>query len=339
VVEKGASRDVATMRLARFAFAAAARTGVQPAQLDTLWRYWDDLPLSAQVATARALEANAHPAANEAKQRLIAATVERGGARSFRAADRQDAWMGSNLREQCSLIALLDREPGTATAEARRALVAGLMDLYGGTRAVDTQSGAICLMALQDAARDAGGDVSARVELGAANGDLTLAAGERNVQWSAPLANAGRLRIAPAMASLRETPTGFIAELRYEEDARVARASAIGLAITRRYAVFRDGKWQPLKEGAVREGEWVRITLAIDNGALAPLRRHHRPGAGRIASDRPQPVRRRGPRHRARFRHGQPLVRYAPPGCTRAEVLRRHAAARSPRGALLRRRG
>jgi len=267
VVEKGASRDVATMRLARFAFAAAARTGVQPAQLDTLWRYWDDLPLSAQVATARALEANAHPAANEAKQRLIAATVERGGARSFRAADRQDAWMGSNLREQCSLIALLDREPGTATAEARRALVAGLMDLYGGTRAVDTQSGAICLMALQDAARDAGGDVSARVELGAANGDLTLAAGERNVQWSAPLANAGRLRIAPAMASLRETPTGFIAELRYEEDARVARASAIGLAITRRYAVFRDGKWQPLKEGAVREGEWVRITLAIDNGA------------------------------------------------------------------------
>jgi len=267
VVEKGASRDVATMRLARFAFAAAARTDVQPAQLDALWRYWGDLPLSAQVATARALQANAHPAANEAKQRLIAVTVDRGGARSFRAADRQDAWMGSNLREQCSLIALLEREQSPGTAETRRTLVAGLMDLYGGTRTVDTQSGAICLMALQDAARDAGGDVSARVELGAANGDLTLAAGERSVQWSAPLALAERLRIAPATASSRETPTGFIAELRYEEDARVAQASAIGLSIARRYAVFRDGKWRPLKGGPVREGEWVRITLAIDNSA------------------------------------------------------------------------
>ena len=267
VVEKGASRDVAAMGLARFAFAAAARTDVQPAQLDALWRYWGDLPLSAQVATARALQANAHPAANEAKQRLVAATVERGGARSFRAADRQDAWMGSNLREQCSLIALLEREQSPGTAETRRTLVAGLMDLYGGTRTVDTQSGAICLMALQDAARDAGGDVSARVELGAANGDLTLAAGERNVQWSAPLAHAERLRIAPAPVSSRETPTGFIAELRYEEDARVAQASAIGLSIARRYAVFRDGQWRPLKEGAVREGEWVRITLAIDNSA------------------------------------------------------------------------
>ena len=265
--EQGTSRDAATLALSRFAFAAAARTDVEHVQLDALWRHWDRLPLSVQVATARAMERNGHPAAAEATQRLVATTAERGGARVFRMAGRQDEWMGSNLREQCSLIALLDREPGSATADARRALVAGLMDLYGGTRAVDTQSGAICLMALNEAARDAGGDTAAHVELGKAQGELRLAADERDAQWNAPLSHASQLRIATRTGPSSETPTGFIAELRYQEDARVAQASAIGLAIARRYAVFRNGQWQPLEEGAVREGEWVRITLAIDNSA------------------------------------------------------------------------
>ncbi|BDU15081.1 MG2 domain-containing protein [Lysobacter auxotrophicus] len=267
LAEPGESRDAATLALSRFAFAAAVRTDVEPAQLDALWRQWDRLPLSAQVATARALEGNAHAAATQAKQRLIATTAEHGGARSFRAADWQDQWMSSDLREQCNLIALLDRKPDAATAEVRRTLVAGLMDLYGGTRSVDTQSGATCLMALQRNARDAGGDTAARVELGSAQGELRLRSGERNTQWVAPLAQAGQLRIAAAPGSSGETPTGFIAELRYQEDARVAQASAIGLAIARRYAVFRSGEWQLLRGGAVREGEWIRITLAIDNSA------------------------------------------------------------------------
>jgi uncharacterized protein YfaS (alpha-2-macroglobulin family) len=64
-----------------------------------------------------------------------------------------------------------------------------------------------------------------------------------------------------------DAPVAFLARVEYQEDARQAQPSAMGFSITRMYDVKRDTKWVPLGEGLLREGDWVRITLTIDNAA------------------------------------------------------------------------
>lgn len=255
--------------LTRFAYAATSRRDIPAPQLDRLWQQWDRLPLPAQVATARALAGNAHPAAVQATQRLLAATVTRGPTRVLRLPGRYDEWMSSSLREQCSLIALLGEQPLLDSSGARRALIAGLTDLHaGGGPSVDTHSGATCLMALRDAtAGAAAGTVAARVDLGSAHGELQLAPDRHDARWEAPLGDAAQLRITTTQAPAQAAPASFIAVLDYQEDARIAQASAMGLAIGRRYAVFRDGDWRPVEHASIREGDWVRITLALDSSA------------------------------------------------------------------------
>ncbi|MBF6023375.1 alpha-2-macroglobulin family protein [Lysobacter niastensis] len=255
--------------LVQFAYAAAARHDVAAVELDPLWQRWDRLPLPAQVATARALAVNGHPAAQEATKRLVAVTATRGPARVLRLPRRHDEWMSSSLREQCSLIALFGEQPRLDADKARPALIAGLTDLYaGGGVSVDTQSGATCLMALSDDAGQGGDGAAVDLELGTARGRLQLDPGQRAAKWSAPLEAATQLRMAAGPSPAAEVPTSFVAEMHYQEDARMAQPSAIGLAIGRRYEVFRNGEWRPVgRSVAVRTGDWVRITLTIDNSA------------------------------------------------------------------------
>jgi hypothetical protein len=97
---------------------------------------------------------------------------------------------------------------------------------------------------------------------------LRLAADDDKVSWKTPVATANALKIVPAAPA---AALGFVAELSYDEDIRGATAKAIGLALQRRYEVLADGHWSPVAEHPVAEGDWVRITLRVDNPAL---RRH-----------------------------------------------------------------
>jgi hypothetical protein len=182
-------------------------------------------------------------------------------------ASGDDAWMGSDLQEQCSLIELLREYPALADPAMRRSLVRGLSDLYaGGTEAVDTQTGATCLMAIRDLAKsdaeDAGG---ARFGIGAQSVALHLAARQKQDRGTIESPAGMQLRIEPDLRA--DEPASYVAELRYQEDARFARPSAMGLAIERRYDVLRGRKWVPVAQATLREGDWIRITLVIETGA------------------------------------------------------------------------
>jgi hypothetical protein len=252
--------------LASFAFAAAAQAPEDRTDLDPLWAQWKQLSLPVQVASAQAFARAGHPAAARAVKRLLEHAPARGPARTLRLPQRYDAWMSSDLREQCALIDLLREHPQLANARVRRELLAGISDLYaGGVASVDTQSGAYCLMALRDPGGEAGAPAQARFAIGAREQVLELKTGQARADWDAGRPDGPQLRVD---AGERNTvPVSYVAQLTYREDARTAQASAVGLSIERRHEVLRDGTWKAIDSETLREGDWIRITLAIATSA------------------------------------------------------------------------
>ncbi|MCD9095459.1 hypothetical protein LU699_06385 [Luteimonas fraxinea] len=226
---------------------------------------WDSLAMPARIALASGMRHAKHASADDALARLLQEAPAQGPVRTLRAAGDATRWMGSPLREQCALIDLLRGD--TAYAGERRALIAGLGDLYaGGTPSVDTQSGAICLLALRDVALPGTGTVSAALQPGtSAERVLTVAPGDVQAETQDALPADGRLAIANRSSG--DAPAGYIAEIAFDEDARQARASAVGFSIERQYAVLRDGAWTPVEGASVREGDWLRVTLTVRTSA------------------------------------------------------------------------
>jgi uncharacterized protein YfaS (alpha-2-macroglobulin family) len=267
--------------LALGADAADGVTALQPELLDALWSRWKDLRLPARIALTRALAEQGHPAAARALQRLGRQTQVRGDARVLRTQADDALWMSSDLREQCELIDLLRDRAGAEPATLRRALIAGLGDLFaGGIEATDTQGAAICLMALRAPPARAGTTASTSaapsttldIALGDAQARLSLTPGATSTSsappvWTQPLvpSAAQTLRLRPTVQG--GDPASFVAELQYREDARRAQSNATGFALQRDYAVLRGGAWAPVDATALRDGDWVRITLTLDTAA------------------------------------------------------------------------
>ena len=226
---------------------------------------WELLAMPARIALASSLRHAQHASADDALARLLQQAPAQGPVRTLRAGGDATRWMGSALREQCALIDLLHGD--AAHAGERRALIAGLGDLYaGGTPSVDTQSGAMCLLALRDVARPGSGTVSAALQPGTpAERTLTVAPGDVQTGVRDVLPADGRLAIANRSSG--DAPAGYIAEIAFDEDAREARASAVGFSIERQYAVLRDGAWTPIDGAKVREGDWLRVTLTVRTSA------------------------------------------------------------------------
>ncbi|MDR7193532.1 alpha-2-macroglobulin family protein [Luteimonas terrae] len=247
------------------AFALSAFRDAPAASLDDSFARWAQLAMPARIALTSGLRHANHPSADEALARLLQQAPAQGPVRTLRAAGDATRWMGSPLREQCALIDLLHGD--TTHATERRALIAGLGDLYaGGTPAVDTQSGAMCLLALRDVARPGTGTVSAALQPGtAAEQTLSVAPGDVQTDWQGALPTDGRLAIANRSSG--DAPAGYIAEIAFDEDARQARASAVGFSIERQYAVLRDGAWTSIDGANVREGDWLRVTLRVRTSA------------------------------------------------------------------------
>lgn len=251
---------------ARFAFATAAHAPEDSADLDPLWTQWNQLPLPVQLASAQAFARAKHPAAARAVKRLLQRAPARGPARSLRLPQRYDAWMSSDLREQCALIELLRDHPQLANARVRSELLAGMNDLYaGGVTAVDTQTGAYCLMALRDPAGDTAAPVQARFAIGAREQVLELAHNQAQADWSVGKPDGAQLQVSGTQGN--SVPMSYVAELSYLEDARTEQASAVGLSIERRHEVLRDGAWKPVDAQVLQEGDWIRVTLTVRTSA------------------------------------------------------------------------
>jgi uncharacterized protein YfaS (alpha-2-macroglobulin family) len=234
-----------------------------PPPLDQAWTAWERQSLPARIATTRALLRANHPAAGTAVERLLAQAPRQGESRHFTDDDaRSLRWMGSDLQEQCAVIGLLGEFPAADPGgTARRQLLAGLSDLYaGGVEAIDTNAGASCLLALRTLRSDAA-PVQAHLAYAGAEHALALEPGVDRTAWSATGAPQGTLRLERGAGS---GAASYLAEVDYVEDARVARASAVGLRLERRYEVHRGASWHPLGDAPLREGDWVRITLVVE---------------------------------------------------------------------------
>lgn len=248
---------------------AVAAIQADAISLDGLWRVWDRLALPTRITGLRALADARHPAAADALASVLTRFPERGRARRIERDEDWSRWMGSRMREQCALIAVLDDHPELADRRVRDALLRGLVDLYaGGTPSVDTQTGAYCLMAMHGVATS--GPVqpaTVQVAIGAQRATLSLPAAEPRARWSVPQSPTAGTTLTLAQAPDQHAWLGYVAELAYQEDASRARESAVGMSLSRRYEALRAGRWQALGKQPVQEGDWIRVTLVVQTAS------------------------------------------------------------------------
>jgi uncharacterized protein YfaS (alpha-2-macroglobulin family) len=246
------------------AFAAsvgAVRAGV----LEVLWESRQAMSLPGRIAMARALALASHPRAEDAFAMLLDAVPLHGEARAVSGDESGwSRWMGSRKREQCALIRLYGDYPQLAPAGARRALQAGLSDLYaGGVAGVDTQTGATCLIALREPKGGAPQPVAVHARVGAHNERIVLSADAQQSAASFPASAGGSLSLSATTPP--DAPIAYLARVSYLEDARRAQSTAVGFALERHYAVLRAHRWVPIAGVTLQEGDWVRITLVVSN--------------------------------------------------------------------------
>ena len=242
--------------------------------LDRLWQNWAHLSWYGRSELVRALTRKPK-FAEQAKTgilRLREAGIQKGLRRVLHD-DRDFSWsMGSDLRDQCGVVAaLFDLDKGSDGEQARRGLLRGLQDLYsGGTASLDTQSSAQCLMALHAVAKSMPADDRERsvlLSLGAASHATTLAPHQDQAEWSQKLAvpttgttNTLRLQTTDSF----DATLNYSAELRYQLDLQQAKPHAVGMRLERSYQVLRNGAWVELAKTSLHEGDWVRVRLVLD---------------------------------------------------------------------------
>lgn len=252
----------------RLALATVSRSIPARDVVDRLWSHFPRLPLTAKVATARVMAASGHPAAQAAVDALLAQARQRDDALSLHATDRADRWMSSDLREQCELLALLREYPAFADDDTRRRLMAGLNDLQaGGAPDVDTQAAATCLIALRGLDARAS-SATLDIAQGEHRTRLQLSSEARAPSSDLPIdARDFRKPLVMTPSIEGDAPSSFMVDYAWREDARRAASSAMGFALQRRYETLRDGRWVPLPGADLRDGDWVRVTLVLDNAA------------------------------------------------------------------------
>ncbi len=274
------------------ALAQAAQLKPKLATLKSLYRGWSNLAFSARIALTRALAQAGQVEQFAAWQALLKKAPLRGKSRALISYQDAPEWMSSAVREQCALIAMATDFPALTDLSTVRELRAGLSDLYaGGINTSDTQASAVCLMALRDrpGSRDFGSQdfganepsaatpkllATVTVALAAQKQILSLNTGVDQVstRFSAAALRrdvkpGGENALSIQATQLGSAPASFIATLRYLEDARVAKASAIGFTLSRNYEVLRDGTWKNILDIGIVEGDWVRASLTLSASA------------------------------------------------------------------------
>jgi len=239
-----------------------------------LWRQRDAMSWFGRSEVVRAAAADPRHAALAAQglQELRDAGTQRGARRILTDTGDWSWLMGSPLRDQCAITATLfalDQSPEHLAV--RQQWLRGLSDLYaGGTGSLDTQSSVQCLLALRAAgtALESTDMARVRVSAGLQSTELALAAGEKSAHWETPLAPTAELGLTPRGGS--GSTLNYSAQVSYVLDQRKAVAQGTGMQLQRSYQVLRGGEWRELGDGAVTEGDWLRITLTV----VVPAMRH-----------------------------------------------------------------
>ncbi|WP_440222556.1 alpha-2-macroglobulin family protein [Dokdonella sp. MW10] len=247
---------------------AAAAIGAKTPPVAPGSTAWTTLSAPARTAVVRQLATRLPAVARDALSSLLAEAPLKAGARSFRAATRSDRWMGSDMAVQCTLIELVARHPDLAPPGTDAQLMRGLVDLHaGGQPAVDTQTGARCLIAARAAEPPHATAVTSTVSIthGETRDTLVVPATGEPALWRGT-APAGTV-FGLGSETADKAALGFVATAGYDEEMREAVPSAMGLAIERHHGVLRDGTWVPVANVALRDSDWIRTTLVVTTAA------------------------------------------------------------------------
>jgi len=271
---RGGNRDRARHSGADLAAAAAAvdpQFQIKPDTLEWLWAERKTMSWFGLANLARAFGTR-HEVQDHAQQ-LIGELREAGvkhGMRRVLANKSAAPWaFASPLLDQCGVLAALselDHSPDAG--DIRNAFLRGLVDLFaGGAPVLDTQASAQCLMAVVAASTPATPEpVHVKIAADGISGSIALAANQQQGTW------ADGLSIVPAALDLRTDASNellsYVAGIEYDADGRKSQAAAVGFSLQRQYAVLREHDWKPVPQASIREGDWVRVTLRLDNKAL-----------------------------------------------------------------------
>ncbi|MGB1560816.1 MAG: alpha-2-macroglobulin family protein [Sinimarinibacterium flocculans] len=210
--------------------------------------------------------------ARAARERVLARANESAGGVSLQDGD-SDAWtwlLGSPLRSNCAALSAL---VGERTRDGWQALPVKLVRHIEQARSVrthwaNTQENLFCTRALIDYVQAYETEPAALEVRAQLDGQ---AIGEASVQARSG-ASLRHALDAPSTHDLQITASGQgrayqSTVLRYAEPADAPPVSA-GLALTRRYAVQRDGRWQPLETSAgvplrLQRGELLKVELDL----------------------------------------------------------------------------
>ncbi len=247
---------------------AAAAIGAKTPPVAPGSTAWTTLSAPARTAVVRQLATRSPAVARDALSSLLAEAPLKAGTRSFRAATRSDRWMGSDMAVHCTLIELVARHPDLAPPGTDAQLMRGLVDLHaGGQPAVDTQTGARCLIAARAAEPPHATAVTSTVSIthGETRDALVVPATGEPARWRGT-APAGTV-FGLGSKTAGKAALGFVATAEYDEEMREALPSAMGLAIDRHHGVLRDGTWVPVANVTLRDSDWIRTTLVVTTAA------------------------------------------------------------------------
>ncbi|HEU4662435.1 MAG TPA: MG2 domain-containing protein [Dokdonella sp.] len=247
--------------------AAGPDARIGAAALERLWsaRSKLDWAARADLARARAVDGGDDTGVSELREAAPAHAGRR------RIAPTRGNWtFTSPALEQCKVIgALAELDHAMDARAVQLEYQRGLADLYaGGASQLDTHAAAQCLMALADLPDDTSrAPLHVEATAGTKRASLELGAGE-------PIASTTLEPVPRTDAALRLTVDGdaslasYVASLEYDIDGRHARRSGVGFAIDRRYSVLRGRAWKTVSPASIREGDWIRVTLALTTSAL-----------------------------------------------------------------------
>ncbi|MEO5560729.1 MAG: alpha-2-macroglobulin family protein, partial [Dokdonella sp.] len=252
------------------AAALAAEAKAPASALDLLWNSRARLNWFARANLARVF-ADVDPPDERARQlldELREAGTQHGARRVIeRSPDSRWAFASTTL-DQCGVLdALVYLDHASDADRVQREYLRGLADLYaGGAPVLNTQSEAQCLMALVHSPGSSSDGLPLRVDVtsAATNAHVDIAAGKSTAEWSADFT-----ALPPALdvqaKSAGDALISFVASIEYDIDGRHSTPAATAFGLERRYSVLRDHAWSDVASTAIREGDWVRVTLRLAN--------------------------------------------------------------------------
>ena len=273
---RGYESAEARAQLRAVALAALARQGLL--ESDELQRYAPQISRMGLFGQSMYAQAAAGVGAAPLRTQALDAVLARAQFSAGRMALREDddrvhAWMlGSELRSNCAALSGLLAQTPTAGVDAEwpTRLARAITQARGArTHWQNTQENLFCTRALVEYAQRyerAPLQLQARVSLDEQLlGSIALARGQTaaiaRVLTATDVDRDQRLTVSTQGSGQAYVET----RLRYIERADAQQPVSAGFGIERRYAVYRDGAWQPLADDALhlRRGERVKVTLDV----------------------------------------------------------------------------